>query len=188
MTRKTLAALKVEIAALLPDNTAGEISPADLRTVLDNAIDSLNTVVAMSYGSPNVTFATTATVQKLPANFFTAVINDDITVLEGRAGAAGDLIARSNVGQLQVAFDVSLSGGNNVQYDFRVLRNGVALPPIFRESTQGAGNPVTIAGSWLIDNPAVDDVFTIGISTPDGNSSPTIAGCAIKGAMFPTAV
>lgn len=40
MTVKTIADLKSEISTLLADNTSGDISPADVRTIVKNLADS----------------------------------------------------------------------------------------------------------------------------------------------------
>ena len=45
VARRTVAELKAAIAARLPDNTTGEISPAILRAVLVDLVDSFAVVV-----------------------------------------------------------------------------------------------------------------------------------------------
>lgn len=44
MTAKTMTALAAEIASLLANNTSGDITPADIRTVCQNIADSVTTV------------------------------------------------------------------------------------------------------------------------------------------------
>jgi len=186
MTRKTLSALKAEVLNLIPDNVTGLVSPLDIRTVLDNAIDSLNTVVAMAYGAPNSPIALTATPSAMPATFFTVALNDDLSVIEGRITPNGDVVTHTTVGQVQLSFDVTFTGTNNVEYAFYLARNGALLPPVVRDTARGATNPVSISFDWVIFDPAVNDSFKIYLAAPGGASSPTITGCAIRGTMYPT--
>lgn len=186
MTRKTLSQCAVDAAALFPDNSTGLISPADLRSVVQDLLDSLNPAAAMAYGAPNTATAMTATPARLPAAYFSDFFSDDPAVIEGRAGANGDIICHSAVGQLQINLDTTFHAANGVDVNFYIARNGVVLPPIARGTGTGAGDFQTIAMGWLVIDLAANDTFTIFAATPGGAASVTIGGCAIKGILLPT--
>lgn len=186
MTRKTLNQVKVDVAALIPDNTTGLVSPADVRAVLIDAIDSLNTAASIAYGAPNTATAMTATPTRLPATYFPNVFNDDSSILEARAGTDGDIIAHSDVGQLMLDMNATFHAANGTDVNFYIARNGVVLPPIARGTGTGAGDFQTITMSWLVIDLTLNDSFTVFAATPGGAASVTIGGCAIKGILLPT--
>ena len=189
MTRKTLTALKTAMATAFADNNVGAITPALLRQQFNDAIDSLNTVIAMTYGTfTAVDVPLTATPSRLPVTFFTSAFNDDASVIEARINPNADVLLKSAVGQAAMAFDIIYAGGNGDDFKIFLYRNGLATGAVVQLSTTGVGNTNTISLQWFITDPKLNDSFTLWAATTGANSSLTVSGLSIKGTLYPSVV
>lgn len=187
MARLTLAAVAQDMAVQLADNTSGAITPAKLRGVLQNMLDSLNPVTAMAWGSPaSVAVPLTSTPSRLPVTFFTDSFSDDPNVLSGRVNPNGDLISLSAVGQLSLSFNINYAGTTGADFNLYIYRNAAALPFIVRLSTTGLTNVQSADFNWLIQDTAVSDTYSIWAASQAATGTLTVSGIAIKGIQLPT--
>ena len=141
MTIKSMLQLLAQADADLPDNTTQDITPADVRVMIKDFIDS----VTPAYGTlqlATLSKALNATPSKIapfsssfgatPGYFTTNVTDATVTRLVATAGVAGasDLVIISG----------SVSGANNANVVLRLFKNGVATSYLTSVTCSGAGD------------------------------------------------
>lgn len=184
MTRHYVEDLFLLVDAALPDNITQEISPADVRSVFKDIIDSTVPAGAMIAGTnPGVAVALTTTPQALP-NIYTAQFTGSTALLEGRM-ANGDLLAKTSIGRLMLIFGLTMIAPSGSDIVFAVARNGVLLPPAPVFTGRGAGNPVSAQYSWLASEVAANDVFNLWAYGLTASANVTLRAAAVQGVMLP---
>lgn len=159
MTIRSILELLAEADANLPDNTTGQISPADVRTLIKDFLDTVSPAygVISATSSVEALTATPAVISPFTAilaataGYFTAnLTNGSVTrPLNGIAGASVRLTANGDV-----------AGANNTAVTVTLYKNGAATPFKTTVATRGAANPVSfnIAGLTYNDTDAVYDL------------------------------
>lgn len=171
MARKTTAELLAEIAALLPDNTTELISPADVRTCLNDICESFTPAFGVLRGVPGVVVNLTTTPQKL------AIFDEAIaTSPELVADPALDQITATKAGYFTFSFTASLSGGNNSDVQVELRRNGTPTLWLALQTTTGAANRVEISLAGYTQAVADGDIFTVYGSVLSGTDACTFSG------------
>lgn len=139
MARKNFTTLQTEINTALADNNVGAITPAVLRGLEQDIIDTFQPAGGGLTGLPSAALSLTTADQKL-AVFDTALPN------LGQAGVitpnvANDDIASSLIGAHRMSFSSSVEGPNNATVIFTFYRDGVTTTIASEITTRGAGNP-----------------------------------------------
>lgn len=154
MTRKTMLALLTQADTTLPDNVSGDISPADVRDMVKDIIDSFSPGYGAASNAAVTLVALGATPVVVPyATLLAQTVEYVVTVLAGTIQRlAGGL--PTTVNRLSFYADVAAATGAEVQ--FSLYRNGLAVPGADTTvSGQGAGNFVQAS-------------FSIGLTSIDG--------------------
>jgi hypothetical protein len=151
MPRLTFAALQAEVAALLADNTTGDITPADVRQVFNDMMDTFQPASSGLTGEPPAALSMTTTDAKV-AVFDTALSN------VGQAGVitpniANDSIATSLVGIHRLDFTTSVEGPNNDDLIFTIYRNGTPTVVATEAALRGNGNRVEVTMTFPFTAP-----------------------------------
>lgn len=181
MTRKTVVELLAQNTASFPDNTTGQITPALLRTMFQDFLDSF----APAYGAFNRTSLVT-----LPTVGTTPVVVpwQAITVSQGPEFTAGTpalgTITRNDT-QASTSFNcqMSFSAPNNSVSTVTVFVNGQPTVYSATFTSTGTGNLHEINIVGLSYN-ATAAVFEVRINTDAGTDSIDI----VKGSFFCSAV
>src|SRR4249919_3941528 len=155
MTRKTMLALLAQADATIEDNVDGAITPADLRTMIKDVIDSF---------SPGYGAAGSAAAMVLAKLGATPVVVPYTTQLAATAEFVVNLAAGTikrfaqglptTVNRVSFFADVGAASGSEIA--FQLFRNGVAVP--------GAAMTVTADGASNFSLAA----FTAGLTSLDG--------------------
>ena len=166
MTIKSILELLAQADATLPDNTAQEISAADVRDMVKNIVDTMSpgygvarlTTGAITLG-PTPTKITPFTSSEVTPGYFTAnAANGELTrALNGVAGST-----------VQTLVSGQIAGGNGNEVTVTLYLNG--NPTAFRQtvSTSGAANRVAFNIAALSYVAGTDGVFDVRASAPAG--------------------
>ena len=156
MTRKYSNDIRAEIDTLVPDNTTGQVTPAGIRQIMHDIVDSFTP----AYGALRRTASTMVALTTTPTKL---VVYDEVvrSTPELVASAANDTITATRAGSYNFSFTSSLSGQNNSDIVMELFRNGLSTPWRALTTTTGAGNRAEITVSGIVSAPANDDVFEI---------------------------
>jgi hypothetical protein len=139
MTRKTILALLAQADATLPDNTAGAITPAALRAMVRDVIDSFSPGYgAMS--SVNLTMQALGTTPRaIPYQTLLAQTPEFVCV--PGSGTVKRLAQGLPTTVNRVSFTADVAAASGAEVAFGLYRNGVAVPGAAMTLTGGgAGN------------------------------------------------
>lgn len=170
MARKTTAELLAEIAALLPDNTTELITPADVRTCLNNICESFTPAFGVIRGVPGVPVTLTTTPAKL-AIFDEVVATSPELVAE----PANDRIVAAKAGYYLFNFTSSIAGSNNSDVQIELRRNGSPTLWYALQTTTGAANRAEITLQGYTQAVADGDVFEIYANVLTGTDDATFS-------------
>lgn len=147
MPRMPLDELEVLIANTIPDNTTGLISPADVRSMLLDVVQSLQASWAFMWGDhPNTPVVVPVTSTWTPLAG-TALYTD-----EGLSDPA-ELSANRATGSLGVQFpdyvhylsgNITVSGPSNRELSFALGHNGVPINGVVTETLGGVSKPLGV--------------------------------------------
>lgn len=138
--RKSISDLLAQADATIEDNTAGMVSPADVRNLIK---DFLNAIApAYGYirqtGNPSINLGLTPV--KLQWNNAT-----DSNINETKSSAANGRITRLERGASTINFNMDFECQSGRFITFTLYKNGVATPWRVTGNGGGAGNPVAVA-------------------------------------------
>lgn len=187
MTRRFLDDVRSDIATLFPDNAIGDISPADLRLVTTDMIDSTIQDECTIFGAtPVVGHVTAATFEDITVGFTDTQGGDGVFL---KPNAAGGTIVTNTV----AGFTYLIWGGISVE-----LANGIAVNFVLRKANgnlisvpigvtgRGAGNPVSVQLRGLMNAAATDEAVSLAVQTPDGASTIDIQVQSLTAIIEPT--
>lgn len=187
MTRKIINTLLADVAAALPNNTAQEISAADVRSAILDTIESVTPAIARASGtaSPGLNIALTTTPQKLPASFYTAFLSGNPALMEARGAPNGDLLVKTNIGRLQAQAALVLIAPSGSDIVFTLGQNGTLIVPRPVVTGRGAGNPVSAEFSWMFQTLNINDAFDIWAYGLAAGANITLQGMNLQGILLP---
>lgn len=153
MTRKTMLALLAQADATIEDNTAGNISAVDMRTMIKDVIDSF----APGYGilSADTTTLLALGITPQTVHYTTVLAQTPEYTVTAAAGTVTRLAQGlpTTVNRISFYADVATTTGNEVA--FTLIRNGLTIPGGTTVTGQGAGNVANAS-------------FSVGTTSPDG--------------------
>ena len=139
--RKSFVELRAEIAAAFPDNTAGAITPAAMRTYL---LDALN-AIQPAYGTLARSAAAPIVANITPPVKVTWQIAADSDATQTTSNFSAGSIARAERGTSAINFTTDFEASNGRFITFTLFKDGVATPWRITGNGAGAGNPVAVA-------------------------------------------
>ena len=145
-TPRQLTALK----ALLADNTAGAISPQDLRDFL---VTALGTYAIISVDSGAVEQAAVGVAPALLVNWVTNGPDNGIT-----ADAANDKIILDIAGKYLVMLQVSFTGTGSTEFEFELYVNSVATGYRCSRKLGATGDVGSASLLGIVDASALHDL------------------------------
>ena len=187
MTLKTIQDIKNQIAATMPDNTSGVITPAVLRAALLDMCDSLFSRAAVLYGSHGAGLAQSITTT--PTNYpvlMPTAINNNPTLFT--VNALTGLITAA-VGGFGYTFSLNgvWSAAINTEVDAVLFRNGVAYSRATMSQSTTAGVQLrTMSATILAGGVLANDVFEMRLSSPTGPVSITFRSLDLTVSLNPT--
>lgn len=165
-TRYTVAQLVAQAAAALPDNTAQEISPADVRTLFNNVLSTCRLSLATMRRDVSISLPLSP-VPTIIKPWSVNPYNDaPETVANLTLGTITKQVASlgNSVSMDRITFYVGVAGTAGVELTFWLYRNGVATDIISRVSTDGAGNVRNAALSGVLQH-SDDSVYDIRVAS-----------------------
>ena len=185
MARRFLDDIRSDIASQFADNSNGNISPADLRSVTVDMLDS-------SVQDECDIFSTAPTVGLVLNGTF----SDLTTIYDGQEGgdglflipsfASGMVAGTSTPGFTYVVIaDITVEASNNEEIDFSIGINGVATG--FIGSVVGDGMRDQSVRVENLDRTApASAVYTLMARAADGAATPTIQDVILRVIIVPT--
>lgn len=169
MTRRTIAALITQADDTLPDNTVEAITPADVRDMVKNVIDTY----APGYGAASRTTLTLVALGIAPqiVTYDAQLAATPEYVVNLAAGTITRLAQGlpSTVNRVSFYADVICPTGNEVVLS--LYRDGIDIPGGTTVSGQGGSNPVQAAFSVGVSSEdGLDHVYTIRASKISGGA------------------
>ena len=189
MTFKLIQDIKNAIAATMPDNTTGQITPAILRNVLLDMCDSLFSRAGALYGALGVA-GVAQSITTVPTNFpvlMPNAINNNPTLLTVNA-ITGLITALVGGFGVTLSYNVVwMSATNNVELDAAVYKNGVVYARGKMGQNGATQNKQNTGGfSVLVAGVAANDIFELRLSSPQGPTSITFYSMDFTVSINPT--
>lgn len=176
MTIRSILELLAQADATIEDNVVGAISPADVRNLIKDFLDTMSPAygVISCTSSVEALTATPAVIAPFSAilaataGYFTANLTNG-SVTRALGGVAGASVRQTINGDV--------AGGNNTAVTVMLYRNGAATGFQTTVACRGAANPVSfnIAGLTYQDTDSVFDVRAI----TDTNGSYTFSNVVL---------
>lgn len=182
MTRRTVQELVNQANASLPDNTAEAISPADVRNMV---IDFLDTITPMYGGLAVSSRAFNVTTTPQPVTFDSVLSSFPP---EWEVNAAAGTISRKLNAVAAMTSKIWITGvfegpqGNELT--LQLEKNGQLLNRKTEETSEGPTKSVGFALNML-DYGSTDAVYRLMISTPSGSASFTLKDVQMIGENVP---
>jgi hypothetical protein len=147
MSRKSMAVLRSEAAAKFPDNVAEQISPADLRSWVLDAVDTF------SPGYGILDLSTPPVVQSLTT--VAAVITVFDAVFLETEPFTVDTVAGTITAQVPIVADVSFDGSvefaGNREVTIEMYLDEILLPYSAVVDGEGPGNPLALSVDGIVE-------------------------------------
>lgn len=168
MVRRTILELLTAADNTLPDNSTGEISPADVRDLIKDFLDTM----APAYAALSISSAIAQAV----------TVSDTVMVFsavrvaqapEWTAAVPASTITNSAPNVTRVTFNVDILAATNRTLTFTLYANGVATPWTVSNQGDGTGNPQAVSMTAIHDGSAdASTVYTMRVRA-DANASPS---------------
>jgi hypothetical protein len=189
MSRRFLDDIRADIASQMPDNSVGLITPAIVRGLMRDVVDSTVEDIAFIYrtGGPLVGYARTAAPALMPnlfdSNYLAA--NMDSVTTQQAAGTItlGTVAGRQYKGTLNITFEAA--NGTEVQTGLFI---GGTLSPLWgaAASVPAASRQVTITMPWYINKSIADQVIGPALWLPNGAGSIDVTAVQFSCSIMPT--
>lgn len=151
MARKSINELLAQADATIEDNSIGAISPADVRNMIKDFLDTMRPSYA-GMELLSVVKSVTATYDVI-APWATQLIANNA---EWTTNLSGGTIVRSLNGVVgnstRITLDIDVEGPNNNLTTFALFKNGTQTPFEMSGTTLGAGRPVSLNFSGIVYN------------------------------------
>jgi hypothetical protein len=189
MSRKFLDDIRADITSQMPDNNVGLVTPAIVRGIMRDIVDSTTEDVAFIYrtGGPLTSYARTTTAALLP-NLFDAnylATNMDGVTTQDAAGTItlGNIAGRQYTGTFNITFEAA--NGTEVQAG---LFLGGVLSPLWgaAASVVAANRQVTITMPWYINKSIASQVIGPALWLPNGAGTIDVTALQFSCSIMPT--
>ena len=180
MARKSTQELLAEIAAKLPDNTIGAITPALLREVLDDIVLAFQP--AYAYLQQVAGTVLTLGLTPVQVGFVTAF--DSLPSQSTSTGGAAAQIAITDRGTTSFEFTADIETNNGRFVTFTLYKNGAPTTWRVTANGGGTGNPVA-CGFSAIDYADPAATYSIWASAEVDATSVTFSNAGVIAAIQP---
>lgn len=166
MARKTMVQLLAEIVAAFPDNNAGAITPAALRSFLTDFVDSISPAYGAFSTTAGAVIPLTNTPSRLP---FQAVVVAQLPEFTLSAPAQGQITRNDGEATNTITFQIDFAAANNSVVTFRVYKNGVGTSYTAVRTSTGANDiaDINVEATVYDPNPATYEIRASIV--PNGN-------------------
>lgn len=187
MTRRFLDDIRDDINGFMADNSTGNFTLAEDRTIRLDMLDSLKQDEASVNGSSPVSFNVTSVFQVMQlvydssnggdAEFLKVDLPNGVIVLNTTPGFS-----------YRVAAEISMEGINNTHYDFAIGIDGVPGNFISQITGNGVaqGRPISTSAVRFVPTANADAVISFMVKSPDGASTITVNSIGMLVAVIPT--
>jgi hypothetical protein len=185
MSRIFLDTLRANIATVFPDNTLGEISPADLRGICLDTVDStVPDEALLTMSAPLVGEVLTAT-PSIPLSQFDGSIGGDGVFLKPNP-AGGYIEGTTTAGfSYYIIAESTFSPGNNEIVNIQGVVDGVPFGPV--QSVTGNGtDAVSVSLIAVFNSMPSDGQLALSYAAPDGAATITIQSAETLVIITPT--
>jgi len=174
MTRKTITELLAQVATTLPDNNARAITPAVLRAMFTDFLDSIKPAYGtlkttsnrvINAGTAYVTLPWDSIGQQDASEFICDAANGTITAVRG--------------GVLRMTANFNFTADKDVIWTFGAFRNGIITNVEIDVNALGLANPNAVMFSFIEFNAPPGAVYTLRLKAEAANKNITITGGAL---------
>lgn len=173
--RKSTQELLTEITSQLPDNTSGAITPAVLRSVLNDIVLASQPAYGYLQQSPNL--AVTLGLTPLQVSFQT-----EFESLAGQITATAGATANVSPvyeGTTLFEFTADFEAPNGRFITFTLYKDGAPTTWRVTGNGAGAGNPVAVAFSAIDYSTAPDAVYSIRAAAETNGTNVTLSNMVL---------
>ena len=188
MSRKFLDDIRDEINTQMPDNNVGLVTPAIVRGIMQDIVDSTVEDVAFIYRTGGIlTYARTTTPALLPNLFdanYLATNMDGVTTQQ----AAGTITLGNVAGrQYKGTFNITFEGANQAEVNAGLFVGGV-LTPLWgaAASVVAANRQTTITMPWYINKSVASQVIGPALWLPNGAGDISVTAVQFSCSIMPT--
>lgn len=145
--RKPMSELRADAELKFPDNTTGEISPADLRSWALDFLDSMTPgygILTLDTPGAMQTFTTTPSIVTAYDTPFLATEPFTADPATGIFTAVGSVVA-----DLSVNASVQFAQGRELL--LKLYKNGTAVPYAVESNGEGLGSPINMFASGIVE-------------------------------------
>ena len=160
---------KAALLAALPDNTSGQISPADVRSIVDSMFGVFGTLEMVTASGDTQSGIGTSPVL-LDMVGWTTGLSKDITVQD--SGVNDFTVTVS--GDYEIEFDLSFTGTAATVFTFEIYVNGSVVATIGAQHDNAGGAGFVSCSAKGRQTLAVDDTVEIRVNVDSGSKSVTI--------------
>lgn len=167
MARKSIVEVLAEVTILLADNTTGDITPADVRTVFTDILE----IIQPSYGVLEIPTPSTVvkTVELADSPLvWTASLVGGVTQY---TTADNSVISCDKSASSRIDLTMNIEGPNGRLVIATLYKNGVATPLVASGNTLGAGKPVSLNFSGI--------QYSDGVTTYELRVKADVAGTSV---------
>jgi len=178
--------VRTDISTLFADNTVGDITPADLRSVMRDVLDSTSQDEANMRGG-DIAQALTPTYLKIPALFDVAEGGDGVFLTQNLIDQSVQTASVAGFSYV-LAVQVNCYGANNTPFSLAIFKDGVVFRETFFSTNgeQGAGaRSLGVALQVYVNASTSDAVYDVRFAAPDTDTL-TISSADILTAVLAT--
>lgn len=184
MARLFLDTLKQNIATNIPDNAVGAVTPAIIRSIMTDIIDSTtNDEVEMWTSATVGPIALTGTYQDLLV--FDTVEGGDAFLIPN--APAGSITTGPSAGfSYRVIAQIQYTAGNNEQVEFVMAAGGIPFSFVSGYTTPNNGAQVTALVDVFANSVPANTVVTLQAKALDGTATINVLQSSFLMAILPT--
>jgi hypothetical protein len=181
MTRKTVVELQAQADSSLPDNSSNLITPAAIRTMIKDFLDSFTP----AYGALNITTnkVLAAGLADIPVSPFDAVVIAQSPEFTADA-VAGTITRAQTIVTNSMTLNLSFEAPANRNITFTIYKDGAPTANSITVTGAGASNPVS-ANLVALDYSAAAVTYSVRCRADANNTTVTITGGTFIAAAVP---
>ena len=165
MTRKTMDELKDQMEALLPDNSAEQISAEDFRVVIGDFLDTMTPAYAyFNLDAPATILALDAT--PVVFDIWDNVLFESSDVYDADLADGSCTMVQSTISRVSMILD--LEGATQDEISAALYINDVPTSFIVEVVAQGIGNSAQLIFSAIMPAETIGDKLQMYVARPEG--------------------
>lgn len=187
MSLKLISQIKAEIDANLPDNSTGLVTPATLRAVLQDMVDSLYSRLAGLFGAFPAPLSQSLTTLPVIYPVLTPTAVNNHPSLFTVNTATGKITTNFAGFGVNISLAAVFSAPANTDVYIELFKNNILVPRIFiADQGTGAGELKSVSYYLPAGQILVGDVFDVRLRSPQGPVSVAFTSLDVTIALQPT--